>query len=122
MIKLLSDKIKKLRQKSNLQQKDLVEYLKVAKSTYSQYESGDRVPSLDIIRRIAEFYNVPTDYLLEHQVVKNKESKHEEMKEVLKRELGPGVEIHFQDASKIDSKKIRAIKAVWDSLKDEDEE
>lgn len=61
---MLAEKLKKLRTRNNLQQKDLVEYLKIAKSTYSQYESGKSNPDYETLKMIAVFYNVSIDYLL----------------------------------------------------------
>lgn len=33
-------------------------------STYQNYESGKRIPTADILLKLADFYNVTTDYLL----------------------------------------------------------
>lgn len=40
------------------------EALGVPKSTYSSYEYGAREPNIELILKIAEYYNVTTDYLL----------------------------------------------------------
>lgn len=119
---MLSEKIKKLRENKNLQQKDLVDYLKIAKSTYSQYESGTRMPSLDIIMKIAEFYNVSIDYLLGHEVVAEETAEYtfENKKEMIKEIIGPGVEIHFEDINQVTPEQLKAMKAVWESLKNND--
>lgn len=33
-------------------------------STYQNYESGKRIPTADILLKLADFYGVTTDYLL----------------------------------------------------------
>ena len=61
---MLGKKIRELREENNITQQDLAKYLKVAKSTLSQYETGSRIPNDDIKKSIALKFNVSIDYLL----------------------------------------------------------
>lgn len=45
-------------------QKELSNRLGVSKSVISSYESGTRFPSYDVLIKIAQIFNVSTDYLL----------------------------------------------------------
>ena len=47
-----------------MSQKDVAEEIGVAKSTYSLYESGNREPNVQTIKRIADVLNVSADDLL----------------------------------------------------------
>lgn len=60
----IGSKIKFLRARAGLNQKELAEKLNIAKSTMSQYESNQRVPSDDLKVELAKIFNVSTDYLL----------------------------------------------------------
>lgn len=60
----IGDRIRKLREKNNLSQLELAKKLQISNSTLSQYESGARTPSDDIKLKIADFFDVSTDYLL----------------------------------------------------------
>ena len=60
----LGQKIKQLRNERNLSLEKLAQNLTIAKSILWKYEKGQTVPSADIIKRIAAFFNVSTDYLL----------------------------------------------------------
>ncbi len=62
---LIGEKIKILRVNAKMSQRELADRLKIAKSVISFYESGDRCPSYDVLIRIAEIFNVTTDYLLD---------------------------------------------------------
>lgn len=53
-----------LREESGKLQKDIAEYLGVAKNTYSQYESGKREPSIDKLKKLAKYYDCSIDYLI----------------------------------------------------------
>lgn len=61
---MIGNRIRELREKNDINQQDLARYLKVAKSTLSQYETGSRIPNDDIKKAIAEKFNVSVDYLL----------------------------------------------------------
>lgn len=59
-----SDNLKEARLKSGLSQKDVAENIGVAKSTYSLYESGNREPNVNTIKKISNYLNVSADTLL----------------------------------------------------------
>lgn len=44
-------------------QTDMAKILGVAKTTYSSYEQGKRMPDMEIQKKIAEYYNVSLDFL-----------------------------------------------------------
>ena len=44
--------------------KAMADELQIALRSYRMYESGDRFPSLDMLVKIADTLDVPTDYLL----------------------------------------------------------
>lgn len=58
------EKLRALRQGSNLTQQQLGELIGVAKSVVSYYEQGDRCPSQDVLIKIASTFHTSTDYLL----------------------------------------------------------
>lgn len=45
-------------------QKEVAERLKINQVTYNRYEKGEREPDNDTLKKIADFFNVSTDYLL----------------------------------------------------------
>lgn len=57
-------RLKDLREDNELTQNKLAEYLHVKQNTYSQYENGQRQVPLDILCKLADFYNVTLDYLV----------------------------------------------------------
>ena len=57
-------KIKDLREKNNLYQRNLADYLGCTQQTYSRYETGELEPSLVVMEKLAYFYNTSVDYLL----------------------------------------------------------
>lgn len=57
-------RIKDLREDNDIKQKELAEFLHIKQNTYSQYENGQRQLPIDILIKLAQFYNVSTDYIL----------------------------------------------------------
>ena len=57
-------RIKDLREDSDITQQTIADYLNIKQNTYSQYENGQRQLPIDILIKIAEYYDVSTDYLL----------------------------------------------------------
>lgn len=58
------NRIKDLREDSDLTQTQLASYLHLSQRGYSHYESGSRKIPLDFLIALADFYNVSIDYLL----------------------------------------------------------
>jgi len=56
--------IRKLREEKNLSQIELSKKLNITSQSLSQYELNKRVPDIDMINRLADFFNVSIDYLL----------------------------------------------------------
>lgn len=58
-------RLKELRQKHNLSQKEFAGMLKVSTGTVGNWEVGLREPDFKMLIKIADIFNVPCDYLLD---------------------------------------------------------
>ena len=61
---MLGQKIKQLRLSNKLTQKEFAKLFGLSESMVSLYESGSRQPSFDVLKKVAEQFNVSTDFLL----------------------------------------------------------
>lgn len=57
------ERIRNLRVDRGLTQREVAEVLHVKQNTYSQYEIGVLNYPLEVVIRLAEYYNVSVDYL-----------------------------------------------------------
>ena len=57
-------KLKELRTAKNISQIELANYLHVSNTTVSNCESGKRVPNMETLIQIANYFDVSLDYLL----------------------------------------------------------
>jgi len=63
-------RIRDLREDNDLSQKELAKHLHVSQRSYSHYENGDRAMPIDVLKRLAAYYNTSMDYLVERTDVK----------------------------------------------------
>ena len=67
MIKGLPEKLKSLRIKYGLSQKQVADKVEVSPSIVSGYETGERTPSTDVLLSLSYLFNCSVDYLLGKQ-------------------------------------------------------
>ena len=72
---ILGKRIKRLREKNKIQQKELAKTIGVSSVVLSRYESGERKPDYDTLKMIADYFDVSTDYLLGHEANSDDEEK-----------------------------------------------
>lgn len=61
---VLGDRLRQLREEKGLLQRELAESLNLSRVAITQYEQGRRVPEVDILVKLADFFMVSVDYLL----------------------------------------------------------
>lgn len=60
-------RLKELRKQKGLTQEEFGNIIHVNKMTYNGYENENREPSIEILCKIADYYNVSLDYLVERE-------------------------------------------------------
>ena len=63
-MEILGQRLKELRKQKRVGQKEMADLLELSLRSYQFYESGDYDPSLPNLVRLADFFQVSTDYLL----------------------------------------------------------
>ena len=57
--------LRALREDRDIKQKDIAKVLNVSQNTYSQYETGVISLTAEILLKLADYYGVSIDYLLD---------------------------------------------------------
>lgn len=65
---ILGYRLRELRKENSLSQEKLGNIIGVSKVSVSGYENGNRIPSLDILEKILDFFGVSSDYLLGREI------------------------------------------------------
>ena len=57
-------RLKDLREDRDLTQQDIAKILNISQRSYSHYELEDRQIPLDLLIKLADYYNVSVDYII----------------------------------------------------------
>jgi transcriptional regulator with XRE-family HTH domain len=99
-IKIISERLKEIREKRGLSKKELALKIGVSPSTITRYEKDGRIPKLTILQKISEALNVPINYLL---------GKEEDVK--------IGTSLSIEDLSDLPEEAIRSIQEFIDFVR-----
>ena len=58
------ERVRNLREDRDINQTQIAEYLQVHQTTYSDYELGNLNIPIDVLIKLAKFYNTSIDYLV----------------------------------------------------------
>jgi transcriptional regulator with XRE-family HTH domain len=123
------ERLKQLRLEQGLTQIQLAKYLNTTHSTVNRYEKGVHQPDMDTLNRLAEYFNVTTDYLLGRTEERNNSEKVsealqddpelQEFWDMLKdRE---DLQILFKQTKNLDAKEIQQIIRIIKAIEDEED-
>lgn len=74
LIMEFKNRLKETRLNKNLTQKEVADHFKTSPQSYAQWEKGLRKPSAENLQKLADFFNVSTDYLLGKSDIPDSES------------------------------------------------
>ena len=107
----LSVRLKELRNEKKLYQIDIARFLDIDRTTYTKYETGENKPDIQTVCKLADYFNVSTDYLLGRSHIRDTTKVAEE-----KTIYGEIVAAHRSD-NPIDTLPPEARKSVEDFIK-----
>lgn len=62
---MIFNNLKSIRVDRDIKQKDIAKILNVSQNTYSQYETGVIALTAEVLVKLADYYDVSIDYLLD---------------------------------------------------------
>ena len=92
----------------------VAEKIGVARVTYTGYENGTKQPPLDTINKLADFFEVTTDYLLGRSDDPRKTADEEEFQAFAN---DPDMERWYRQLPKSDEEDLRKLRQMWDIIK-----
>lgn len=97
---MLPSKLRDLRKKHGLSQKELAEKLMTTQANVASWENGDSIPDISYIAKLAVLYDVSADYLL-------KDDKQESQT------IEPGEEMNRPNKKDADPKRLGRINSIY---------
>ena len=125
----IANRLTQLRKKASLTQ-DIAKKLGIHRGTYSNYETGKRVPDYATLKKLADIFGVTTDYLLDrteipylsatinNQMIKLTEEEYKILKEIKKH---PKYTEMLHDLSKDSEHKVRKLIKMWEVIREDTE-
>lgn len=71
---MVFENVRNLREDSNKKQQEIADYLHIKQTTYSKYELGKINIPIEMLIKLADYYDVSVDYLLGRSKKKNQKT------------------------------------------------
>ncbi|EGD46265.1 helix-turn-helix domain protein [Ruminiclostridium papyrosolvens DSM 2782] len=68
---MVGDILKTIREEKKITQDQIAQLLNIKRQTYSSYERNKSLPDINILSKLADYFNVSTDYLLGRSDIMN---------------------------------------------------
>ena len=107
---MLGKRLKRLRTENKMTQRNLAEVIGVTHVSISGYESGKRTPDTETLTKLADYFNVSTDYLLGRESKSNLDSFEAFLND-------PELETWYRELPESDEEELRQMKEIWEIIK-----
>ncbi|MGG2105504.1 helix-turn-helix domain-containing protein [Lysinibacillus pakistanensis] len=107
---MLGKRLKMLRTEKKITQEELGKVVNVTKVSISGYENGNRTPDTETLQKLADFFDVSTDYLLGRADTRNENednslqgwlrSENEDLSEAERKELERDIKDYLEHRRK----------------------
>ena len=112
-----STRVKELREKAGLSMDQLATQLDIKKSRINMWENNGTVPRMDVLLKLANHFNVTTDYLLGNDDAENISLDNKKLS-TLQRNLG---KLNEEDLEKAERMLKLVFKDIFDDEDDDDD-
>ena len=112
---MLSERLISLRKSKKKTQEEIANVIGVTRPAYTAYERGTRTPDYDVLKTLADYYEVSIDYLLGHKNDINnmdEEKIDEELQEFI-----DNVKVWYKNEPKTSEEKLKLMKEMFDIIK-----
>ncbi|WP_346234545.1 helix-turn-helix transcriptional regulator [Lysinibacillus telephonicus] len=114
------DKLRNLREKLGLSQKELTDRLNINRSTYARYETSSTQPDFDTLKKLADFFEVSTDYILGRENKLSHKSQSEKEEAEFQAFINdPELEMWYKELPKSDEEELRKLRTIWEMIKND---
>lgn len=113
----LGSRIKYLREKNNISQIEFAKKIGVSNTVLSRYESGDRKPDYDTLNKIADYFNVSSDYLLGRTDTPEPSPHDKDEEEFQAFANNPELNTFYKELPESDEEAVKRLREIWEIIK-----
>jgi len=116
-----STRLTALRKQKKLLQADLANKIGIARATYGAYEQGTRQPDFETLEKIADYFDVSTDYLLGRTNTPELTTKPQQDDEAEFQAFinNPELGVWYKELPKSSEEELRKLRTIWEMIKSE---
>lgn len=115
----LGRRLRGIREARKIPQNKVADDLNISNQVLSNYERDVRDPNTFILKQLAEYYNVTTDYLL--GFTDNPTPLNDKDLEFLSAIKDPNLRIWWEELPHTETEKLKALKEIWEAFEKEDD-
>lgn len=101
------DRLKLLRNKKGKNQAEVANSIGISRARYSHYENNHVEPDMELLKKIAKYYNVSTDYLLGNELPNEEDRKRETINKIANE--FPNADLMFKDLSNMSAEQLEEV-------------
>jgi len=116
---LNGERLRQLRKERKLTQSELGEKVNVTKVSISGYESGNRTPDTDTLQRLADYFEVSTDYLLGRTDIPTHSAEDQDEADFHAFANSPELQEFYKELSVSNEDAVKRLRDIWEIIKHE---
>jgi len=114
---MFGDILSKLRKSRGLSQYELAERLSFSRGKLANYEQGTRQPDFETLEKLADFFDVSTDYLLGRSNSPTPSPIDKDEQEFQAFANNPSLQKWYKDLPKSSEEDLRLLRDMWETIK-----
>lgn len=119
MTEPFGQKLKTLRKRKNMSQKEFAKFFGLAESTISMYERDERRPDFDLLNKFADYFEVSTDYLLGRTNIPALTPQEKDEAAFQAFANDPELNGFYKELPESDEEAVRKLRNIWEIIKNE---
>ena len=116
---MFSARLKSLREQANLSREHLAKALDITYSALSKYETGKREPDYTLLEKIANYFEVSTDYLLGRTDSPDLTQHEKDEAEFQAFRNNPNLNRFYKELPASDEEAVERLRQIWEIIKNE---
>ncbi|WP_338749864.1 helix-turn-helix transcriptional regulator [Bacillus sp. FJAT-52991] len=108
-------RLKSLRLSKKLTQQNMADLLGITRQGYGKYESAQSEPDNETLQKIADYFDVTTDYLLGRS--DNPTTQTDDEKEMLEFFANPELNLFFKEMKESPEEQLEELREIWEIIK-----
>lgn len=117
---MFSKILKSLRIQRNKTQQEIADILGISRQGYAKYENNLGEPDNSTLSKLADYFDVSTDYLLgrtDKTALTPKEQDEQEFQAFIN---DPELGVWYKELPKSDEEELRKLRTIWEMIKSEE--